>query len=195
MCILALMLLNTSVARPAVPGDHMYVPCDGLKCRVSELHNLRPASDAALVLHFRFEGAIGSIKTDDEAWHHLMKYIRHEHSYIPAVHLKIDKGFWQLACWRDGALAVVNQKTLRNSRNPHDFPNFLEKVARIAAPADRWMNFDTKKSAKQSGLEYDKDEDRYCRSDGTLLQITIDGTDSTDKQVFVQELEELIQRL
>lgn len=87
------------------------------------------------------------------------------------------------------------QKSLRNSPNPRNFPNFLEKVARIAAPADRWMSFSEVNYAEEQGYEYEKTTDHNWRSDGTLLQITIDGTDTEDKQNFVQELAKRMQKL
>lgn len=94
ICILDLILLGTRIARPSAPDDRMHISIDWLQCRVTELHNLRPTSNTVLMLYYQFEGGIGSTKTDDEAWHHLMNCIRHDHSYIPKVHLRIDKRFW-----------------------------------------------------------------------------------------------------
>jgi hypothetical protein len=142
-------------------------------------------------LHYNFEGSIGSIKTDDETWHELMIRIRHAASHISTIHLIISKSFWDLACWRDGVQAVLEQNFLGNRPIPKNHPNFLAKIAKIAAPAPCWRCHDRKWERD----DYDREKDSHYSSHGTDLHITIDGADDGERQVFVRELEEIVEKM
>jgi hypothetical protein len=142
-----------------------------------------------LFLYYNFEGSIDFIKTDDEIWHELMNHNRHVAFHISEMHLMISKGFWNLARWRDGVQKVLEQNSLGNRPIPKNFPNFLTKIAKIAAPAPRWRNYDRKWEID----DYDPEKDSHYSSHGTKLHITIDGADSGERQTFVQELEEIIE--
>ena len=165
--------------------ESLHLLLDRLQCKVSAPEKLRCSAKTTLVLYHLFDGARGLIKTDDETWNTLMNF-RHDASHLRSLHLKTEKSFWDIARWRDGAQEVLDQTSLRNISSDMEFPNFLAKVAKIAAPAPRWVDL----SLQNRG--YDASEDPNCRIQGTVLQITIDGTDSGEQQKFVRELEDAI---
>lgn len=152
------------------------------------------SSAKTVVLHYNFESDGGFLTTNDETWHKLLAYLRLEASHISEMHLIIDNGFWDLAVWRHGATAVLDQNNLRNSPNPRDFPNFLTKVAMIAAPASRWHDHDFMKT-REYQYHYDPDEDYNHCAHGTRLEISIEGAVSEEQQAFVRELARRIEKL
>lgn len=157
---------------------------------VSKPHALKYDSKTTLVLHYHFQGGSGFIKTDDELWRILMNHIRHEASHLRDIHLIIGKSFWEIADWRLGAAAVLRQTLLRTSDNNMGYPNFLANIAKIAAPADRWMDHHYRKEP-----DWDASKDVDYSSHGTALRITIDCAESQEQQDFVRKLEEVIHRL
>jgi hypothetical protein len=191
LCLAVLALSYISTARSAAINEYIHGPFDRTHCAVSSPDRLRYNSSTLLVLHYNFEGGIGSIRTDDETWHRLMKHIRHSASHILDIHLMISKRFWGLARWQDGAHKVLDQNSLCSGSNHRNFPNFLAKIAKIAAPASRWKNFSKEYGRGEKAYIPRRGPD-YC-SRGTTLRISIDGADSEERRRFVQELEEVIQ--
>jgi len=189
---MALALLYASMARPTMVCESFHGPFTRIQRRVCPSNGLPYRSKTNLVLHYSFDGGAGFVKTDDETWHRLMSYIRHEASWIGHIHLLIGKGFWDIANWQLGTRGVLKQNSLRNSPNPKDYPNFLTKVAKIAAPADRWKNHYLRENG---GSDYDENEDENYSSRGTKLKITIDGTESKEQRIFVRRLEYWIRQI
>lgn len=188
-CLIVLGLLYLSKARPTMVCETLHLPLNQVQCKVSAPDKLRCGTNATLVLYHLFEGSRGFIKTDDEAWNNLMKHVRHKASHTNSVHLVIGRSFWDIALWRDGAQEVLHQTSLRNISSKMEYPNFLAKIAKIAAPAHRWKDFSLRE------LSYDASEDPHYSFEDTALQITIDGTESVEQLKFVRELEDEIHEL
>ena len=129
---------------------------------------------------YHFKAEPGVIETDGEQWHNMMCKIRH-HFCIPSIHIHIGHHFWAVANWSKGPHAVMRQNDLRDGRIPRGQPSFLFNIAKIAAPADRWQD--------HSRRPY-----THC-SEGTKVQISIEGTMSEEEVVFVEQLNEEILRL
>jgi len=190
LCLLVLALLYASTVKPTMVCESFHGPFHRIQCTVSERHALKYDSSTTLVLHYHFEDGSGFVKTDDELWRMLMNYIHHDAPHLTSMHLMIGKGFWRFADWRLGAVAVLKQTSLRNSNRDKEYPNFLANIAKIAAPADRWMDHTYRKQP-----DYDKSKDLDYSSHGTALQITIDGTESEEQQDSVRDLEKAIHDL
>lgn len=178
-------------------------PLDRAQCHVSNADRYitqfqgkipHLSSANTVVLHYNFKSDRGFLATNDETWHNLLAYLRHEASHISDVHLIIDKGFWDLALDGHGVTAVLAQNGLRNSPNPRRFPNFLTKVTMIAAPASRWYDHDLKRT-RESKDDYDLDEDYNHCAQGTRLEISIEGAVSEERQAFVRRLARRIDKM
>lgn len=126
-------------------------------------------------LFYHFDAEPGIIETNDEQFHDLLFFIRHNLSFVPNIHVHIGHHFWSKAKWTQGPQAVVGQTTLRDDSQVQ--PPFLWDVEKIALPADRWANHD---------------DPSTHRVDGTEVQISIEGTMSEEEVVFVEELNQLI---
>jgi hypothetical protein len=186
-------------------NEHIHGPFDRIECNVGYPSRYSCSPSASLGSHYNFEGGIGFLKTHDTNWHRLMRNMRHKQWQVPHIHLYISKSFWDLVHWRKGAEEVLAQRSLRNSPNPHSedcptpycvdpdcpiCPNFLTKVAKFAAPAPRWMNH-----SRRDEVNYDPEKDWYYCTRGTTLRITIEDTDSEERQAFVQKLERTIRKM
>jgi hypothetical protein len=120
-----------------------------------------------------------------------MNHICHAASHIKEIHLMISKGFWNLAHWRHGDRSVAEGVLIKDCLDTKNFPNFLTKIAKISAPAPRWRCHDRKWERD----DYDPEQDSHYSSHGTNLHITIDGADSGERQAFVRELEEIVEKM
>lgn len=149
------------------------------------LHKEHAKSIKELELYFHFKTELGSIQTGDESWHELMCLIRHELAFIPSIHVHIGQDFWKKARWKQARLSerpniVIGQSDLRNSVDPdHLRPSFLYEIAKIAAPAERWL---------------DHLDPKTKRTDGTRLQISIQETTDDLKKQFIEILHSEIER-
>jgi hypothetical protein len=189
LCLVALALLYASTERPTMVCESLHGPFRRIQRIVSRPQALNFRAGTSLVLHYRFEGGSGLLKTDDQTWHSLMKYVRHGALHIKHIHLLVDKGFWNIADWMLGPIAVLTQTSLRNCPSQTVFTNFLAEIAKIAAPAHRWRYH-----GRRYESDYDSSKDPDHTTHGTVLQITIDGIRSKEQQTFVRRLEWAIRR-
>jgi hypothetical protein len=127
-----------------------------------------------LDLYYEFRPRRPEIDTYGADWHRMMCELRH-HFYVPCIQAHVRSRFWAIAKWEQGPRAVLEQEAFKVGMR--DRPNFLEDVAKIAAPADRF-------SPKRG----------YC-GDGTDVQIFIVDTESDEQVEFVRRLNEEISLL
>lgn len=195
VCLAFLMLLHASMTRPTMLHDRLHGPLDRMKCIVSTqqdlLQLLRIGKSTTVVLHYQLQGSTCTIETDDESFHGLLCHIRHTVSeYVGKIRLDINRHFWDLAHWKEkeGVKEVMRQNSLRNDPSKSQHPNFLKDIAKIAAPADRWLD-----DEDYIGSDRTTEGDDY-EGWGTQLQITIDGTDSPEKDAFLLHLGRYIEK-
>ena len=143
-------------------------------------HPLYARSTTQLDLFYHFGREPGVIETNDYEWHDLTNKVRHHFSCIPKIHIHIGHGFWHKDDWRMGAEPVMDERSSRRR------PNFLDDVAKTAAPAERWQ---------------DHDDPTTLRIAGTEVRVSIEYTgkegldEKKEKVKFVEELtEEILKR-
>ena len=105
-------------------------------------------------LFYRYTNELGVIETSDYEWHDMMNKVRHHFSCIPKIHIHVGHGFWDRTDWKVDVGTVMNQRE-------HRHPIFLDDVEKTAAPAERWQ---------------DHDNSATRRTDGTLIQVSIEHT-------------------
>jgi hypothetical protein len=123
-----------------------------------------------LDLFYNFRPRRPELDTYGDDWHRMMCEVRHQFC-VPLIHIYVRPRFWVISEWRKGPGAVMRQEGFLVGQRYR--ANFLEDVAKIAAPADRWLGHD------YSGA-------------GTEVQIFIDDPESDEQVQFVKELNEEI---
>jgi hypothetical protein len=140
-------------------------------------HKLHVRSMTQVELFYHFKNEPSVIETDGQAWHDMMIQVRHDFACIPRIHVHVGHGFWAKANWIKGPAAVIGQRSLRDDGQYR--PPFLCDIVKIAAPADRWKDHD--------------DPGTHC-TEGTDVQISIEGTMSEEEVEFVEQLNEEVLR-
>lgn len=133
--------------------------------------NMKLAKQVVLYYHWCQEQLV--VRSEIDSWRYLLATIRHQSSFIPSIRLHMGKGFWRHKdiAWRSGVKCILSDKCL--SKNP------LVDACKFAAPEDR--------SRFQRG-------EVVHRTDGTVLQIEIEDTDTQEKRDFVKSLAEEIEK-
>ena len=116
-----------------------------------------------LVLYYHWADDQLGFATDIDAWRLLLCKIRHELAYIRNIRLHMGKSFWKSNKPALGVNRVLD--------DPKLCP--LSEAYKFAAPADRWRF---------------KGDDSTHRTDGTDLQIHIEGAGTQEEVEFVGEL-------
>jgi hypothetical protein len=131
---------------------------------------VRYMTEVELFWHFKAEPRV--ISSNAEEWHDMLCYMRH-HVCIPRIHVHTGHRFWAIARWTEGPQAIIGQRCLRDDGK--NFSPFLSDIVKFAAPAERWKYHDNPKTR--------------C-TEGTLVQISIEGTMSEEEVEFVEQLNE-----
>ena len=125
----------------------------------------------AVVLYYHWRNDKVGLVTDIDAWRYLLGTIRHQHSFIPTIGLCIGPSFWNLYNPHAGANHVLSKMS--------GCPGPFTDVDKFAAPDDRWRK---------------KGDESTHRSNGTGLQIHIQGARTPKQTNFSNELTEALEK-
>lgn len=171
-----LLLVNKQLKALAL--KHMYTRTFHLQCSaegareflVANPENMKMAKQVVLYYHWGIEKLV--LSTEINAWRLLLGKIRHRFSFIRNIRLHVGKSFWS----KYHPLRVGFKYALDKSQV---FDNPIIEANKFAAPEDRWR------------IEGDEST---RRTDGTVLQIDIEDTDTLKKDDFVRNMSDEIER-
>lgn len=170
-----LLLVNTDLH--ALASKHLYnrdfhFQCSAEGAREFLLaHREKIQMVKELVLYYHWGPDELVLSTGINAWRHLLATIRHQCSFFQNIRLHIGQFFWKNNKWAKGAKEVLSECST------HQCP--ITDAYKFAAPEDR--------SRFERGVS-------VHRTDGTLLQIEIEDTDTREKRAFVKSLAEEIEK-
>ena len=124
-----------------------------------------------VVLYYHWSDDKVGLATDINAWRYLLGTIRHQLSFIPKIGLCIGQSFWRLNDSQMGANVILSQMSVR--------PGPFSDVHKFAAPDDRWEK---------------KGDESTHRTNGTVLQIHIQGASTPEQTNFSRELTEALEK-
>ena len=161
---------DLALKRPYSRMFHLQCSAEGAReFLLTHAQQMKMAS--AVVLYYHWAGDEVGLVTDINAWRYLLGTIRHRLSFIPKIGLCIGRSFWKLSYSHMGASSVLSQM----STHPGPFSD----VDKFAAPDDRW---------KAEG-----DQSTH-RTDGTILQIRIQGASTPEQTKFSKELMKALEK-
>jgi hypothetical protein len=141
---------------------HLQCSAEGArKFLISRNDDVKLAKQLVLYFHWPEERLI--LAPNMHGWRFLLGIIRHQFSFVPNIHLRIGRSFWEHNKWPLGAKLVLDDVENCPLADAHKF----------AAPADRWSI---------------KGDESTHRKNGTLLFIAFQTISSSKEREFVNEL-------